>query len=1796
MKLPEGFVLERPSPPEGFVLDEPGQDGASVGGPKPPKGFVLDSPPVGFRGRGATGTWETNPASTVFPAAPITPRQKVNPLSMQEYNDALTLYISGNRDLAKAKAKTALAIDNTNEEARNMLRRFDRDAEAGTRKMSFESAQTPLPQTSMVQGYGQAVTDLGDVVKDTYRAVDQSPIVRSLGAGANRIYANLARVPNLASNIFALPYNAVVEMSGRPDLALKSPKLFEKEALWWDEKAQQLSYGHERWGSKGEDLVAVAKRKDPAEITKYIAYKVLEEAPQQAIMLGMILAGSPAAGLAYMGTMAAANEQAEGEKSEAGPSAVAVNSVVNGLAEAAFEATPALMGKWGKVLAESFGQQNVSKIVKNVAKTIVSSIVQEGPVEEGATEVFQSISQKLTGVNPNALNGLLNRVVEASVIGGAMGGGMTAPAAIGQGIYIRGQNVAPIDKVGEQKYRDIVGDGGVPRGNIGPQGGSVSPTPSGVVDSAPHIRLNIPPFDPSILQSPDKSQPTDAAPVPPTGQTVVSPPPGFVLDAGPAQAQGSAPVLPAPPQPTVTRPAPVLPAAEQQTIKQRPQVPRAKVDPVELERYPAEDREGIKSLAESLTKSYMEEYNLAREQYSLWQDLIGNGVAPNADEMGEYKTLPLHMRRTKANGGTPVDIIRQQIMEDPYYAPLQGRIKGGNDSDIYEALRGLKAPARPVMDPNYYLSEAANIYAYNKEVEQESMRTDEEPPAYLDALEFEGQFQAGELFEAPKENVGQTFNRLVARARAQGMAIPDAVKYAKRTIASQTRGQVVEQAEPKQFQREMTVPGGVQGFGTGQRGQAEMFQADSTASGTKEGQTDALAAFKKIISANRMTDATFAELVDSIRPDPVAFRKGYGTEYQADKFVIRGATYPVRNHATIKALVRFAKGAHKGTGYHEAMHVIFNNILTAQERQVLMDKFKTEENAAEAFAKYEQHRTGQEKDSRIKAIFDKILEFLGRLQNYINGKGWKTAEDVFRSVEEGRTESQKIAGKEQAQYQAEKIENNKAMLPNGGYVPLAKLSKLQRIYREWLTTDRGVGKAIDRANEERIGRIMETAFDAPLTGKELLKYFKKNPSEGLRHAIYDALTGQRSIDELPADITGIVQRMRDDVDALSMTIAQTAAPNERLKAVIERNLGRYLGRHYRLFERKKWRPSNEVISRAKAKLREMHPNTIGKASSEELNGIIENIISKGDVTFYRGDRRIDIPQNHFIKRKDIPKEIRDLYGEITDPVWAYLKTRYDQAAIAHNAEFLNRISTMEGAFKDKPDETHYKQIPDTARWGAVKGKYTTPEVNNFLIEAISPVDSELMRAIENYLVNPYKWSKTVASLPSHPRNFLGNIMFSILAGNTITNPMNIPYYWKALRVIMGKEGEYRNQWKELVRARVVDTQYWGSEMPKLMAEMISDPASWPDKIMNTAKWPVEKLGELYNNEDLIYRVSAFLKYRDNGMTVNQSAQEVDKWFTNYARLPKAVKTARRLGVFGPFLSFKANTARILITAMKESSSGLKNGNPVPAMRLAFVLSMISGLELMFREIFDIGDEDEKALEKLQNLGPVYRRNSSPIYYRDGEGKIKTFDLGYIWPTGDFQKAGKAALAGDVESFVDTIDLFQHPLFDAYSVLFNNYNTRTRQNVSNVNDPLPRRTADKMAEVVRQIYVPASSPIPSIIGLKKGRFEPGLLTGYQIKILYDAFHGVQDRFGRTREVPEELRSFMTGIRTWQIHPDDIVESYVRRKAGEMFEVRSEARRFLRMKSISPDERKKRLDDLKRRAAKIGADVKAARELK
>lgn len=2161
------------------------------------------------------------------------------------YKQSYSAFVSGDRDTALKMAQESLRLDPGMTEAQRLIERFQRNPTAGTAPMRTEEPANPVEPKK---------GGIADAAKLSTRAVLRAlpPIPTTFSEAANVVSApiNPKQIGKI-SGVGILPESAKEALGGEVGRAAKGfasgvGGMVEGAggATRWltGEKAGQ---GLSEYGKKMRDFYSVPDPKFRDAVysgfgsmaTFFIpgmgvskGVQALSFAPKLATWLGVGVSSAMEALVESGSNYERGLEKFKDTKEASG---AATKTFWLNLPTLVFTNKAGIFGDKGPEILKWLKSAS-GEAVQEWTQQVFGNMAVKDPTFEGAAT--------------------------AGAVGFLTGGGVKSVESLSE--MLSGQNVAGVDKIQERAYplsdelaRVIEGSasGPVPGGVVQPSAGTLG----GDVVS-PGLAPDLAPGVVAPLQS---GAETEAA-VPSTRQELVLPPAESVPDVRPPAPAGSAEVLPPPAQPALTEiPSPQLVGF---------------VTPAELKRYPVADRRAINDIAQSLPKTYLEQFALKRNEYSLWQELISNGVAPNADEMGEYSMLPLHMKRSAANGGTPVDIIRQRIMEEDQFAPLREQIRGGNKNDIYAALRELKAPERPSSNPDDYLDEAAQIHAANKAYSEENDAID--PPAWNetksldDPIPFEeratyGARETGELF-GDRDLIVQhnvTAENIIHAVKLGGFPVPS-LAITKKNQGITGFGDITligpkEMADPRGYARPKVfgsdvyspryptihkkvtdaaisklknlVPAGRKELGEwyvdydslqtdGERylrGEPSVqvefarrngvqFESFKDAQGRPDKHQTGFAAIQAIRAAGLedafnkyaqglfeslgledrifkgYTDAgnrryaphTLENVVRILKKDirggesksniygpgqlrarvtpqfrnVEQIRKAKGKlvtreAFQKLKSEVEGQLIEISNSLksyykhnandfgftdTVMAVMEEAprigldralkeygfvevpedkkndireymgRLANLPTEYFEAKilrGVGLNEFIgavvpegTNQEVVSLLEKHGIEivtykkgddaerKNAVEALAsrlgdsalferrgdyagqpelpfggiikgegggsgaqtkegllpgeaganqnriyqkaplqaKYEKtgsiifpfekitspadvafafrslknqevehlfivatknrkpiavnlhslgninqsayyprslstfltrvgadgfyfvhnHPSGDPTpsldDFRVASVMKdameafnikfhgavvindtqfgyfsdtqprKIIDYPGTeemgegqltvdiLHPYLEWSGKKKTgpgkEDLVNSPESAfamvkgiqiddgsvvatfvNTKNRVMGvvgmpysprgivqmggemggasvvlafGRDVPKYEVSQLaaimrragmdlldvivvnknvnsmgwmshrnsgtlsahenkpayvreDKNNVYLGEGGYIPLDNLTTLQKAYRKYLTTERGVGQFIDRANEDRIGRIMETVFDAPLTGKELKRYFKENPSPLLRQAVFEALTGDRSMEDLPQEIRSTVKRMRSDVDALSKLVAENAAPNDALKAVIERNMGKYLGRYYRLFETKNWRPSDEVIAKAKAKLRELHPRTLGQLTEDQISGVIEKILSNGSASFYRGDRRLDIPQNHFLKRKDIPKEIRDLYGEIADPVWAYLKTMSDMATIAHNAQFLKKISMVENAFKAVPDKTHFFQVPDTARWGAIRGKFTTDEIYSFLKDSIEPASGGLARFVERAVVDPFKWTKTVASLPSHPRNFLGNAMFSILGNNAITNPVNIPYYWQALKIINGREGKYRQVWKEVVRARIADTQYWGSEMPRLMEEMLADPAGWPDKIINTLKWPVEKLGQLYNNEDLVYRIAAFLKYRENGMTVEEAAQEVDKWFTNYARLPQAIKIARRWAVFGPFLSFKANTVRILINSVKASAEGLSKGDVGPSLRLAFVLSFISALAAGMAKIFDVDDEDMK---KLQELGPVYRRRSTPTYYRDGNGKIKAFDIGYIWPAGEFQKAGNAVLAGDAEAFIDSIDLFQHPIFSVYSVLFDNYDTHNRRSVSNKNDPLPRQAADKMAKIAEQIYVPASSPIPSIPGLREGRVEPGLLTGYQIKTLYDALHGVQDIYGRTRSFPEELKNFATGVRTWTIYPEDIITSYKRRKVGELFEAKQEARRYLRMPSITKEERERRLADLKRRIDKITSDIKSADAIK
>lgn len=409
-------------------------------------------------------TWDNTETADSFPNTSDKAIQKQPKKALEAYRQSLNAFQAGDRAESSRMAQEALRLDPSMVEARRMLERFQINPAAGTGQRASVTEPTAISnKTAMDQSRGIAPQVL-DIVKKAVpnlpgvskplpsssselidalpgipgiqnKDIGQDPVTRSLSAGVGQIVASTARIPNLVANIYAFPYNAIVESLGMKDRAVESPRLFEKEAKWWEEKSRQVSAGFNKFGSKGDTLVTVAKRKNPKEIAEYLAYQVLEQAPQLGIMIAATAAGNPGAALSFMGTTSAAQEQSAMDEAVGGsPAMRTANAAINGALEVALEQTPSLMGKWSKVIEESVGKGTKRQVLKNVFKTIASSMIQEGPVEEGGTELAQSLARLATGVDPNAMQGVVERMAEASATGSLLGATGTAPAALAYGL------------------------------------------------------------------------------------------------------------------------------------------------------------------------------------------------------------------------------------------------------------------------------------------------------------------------------------------------------------------------------------------------------------------------------------------------------------------------------------------------------------------------------------------------------------------------------------------------------------------------------------------------------------------------------------------------------------------------------------------------------------------------------------------------------------------------------------------------------------------------------------------------------------------------------------------------------------------------------------------------------------------------------------------------------------------------------------------------------------------------------------------------------------------------------------------------------------------------------------------------------------------------------------------------------------------------------------------------------------------------------------------------------------------
>ncbi|TPW18959.1 MAG: hypothetical protein FD126_3166, partial [Elusimicrobia bacterium] len=266
---------------------------------------------------------------------------------------------------------------------------------------------------------------------------------RSLLSGVNRLNASIARLPATALDTALLPGNLFYKAVGREDLQGRSPEWLANNpvATYYDEAARYASTP-----DMERSIVEEIGRGQYASAGRALAAQFVANAPNQAAIIVATLTGYGAPALIGAGALQASDTLQKGRAAGADPANAALNAVTQGSAEALFErlGTFGILKHWEGVIARSYGKQTSRAVMKDFGRTLIASFAGEAN-EEFLTQAAQDFSDYATGVNPRAMDGALERAINAGIVGGFSGVALTGPSAVSSGVY-RGMEVQKAER------------------------------------------------------------------------------------------------------------------------------------------------------------------------------------------------------------------------------------------------------------------------------------------------------------------------------------------------------------------------------------------------------------------------------------------------------------------------------------------------------------------------------------------------------------------------------------------------------------------------------------------------------------------------------------------------------------------------------------------------------------------------------------------------------------------------------------------------------------------------------------------------------------------------------------------------------------------------------------------------------------------------------------------------------------------------------------------------------------------------------------------------------------------------------------------------------------------------------------------------------------------------------------------------------------------------------------------------------------------------------------------------------
>jgi hypothetical protein len=303
--------------------------------------------------------------------------------------------------------------------------------------------------------------------------------------------------------------------------------------------------------------------------------------------------------------------------------------------------------------------------------------------------------------------------------------------------------------------------------------------------------------------------------------------------------------------------------------------------------------------------------------------------------------------------------------------------------------------------------------------------------------------------------------------------------------------------------------------------------------------------------------------------------------------------------------------------------------------------------------------------------------------------------------------------------------------------------------------------------------------------------------------------------KIPEDVAEEILEARSMIDELSTKILNTKGFSTEAKEAIDKGLGTYLRKSYKIFEDPGYIPTTIVQKRAKDYIvKNIVSDETAKAlakgkelTESQLNRIAENASLTADTQIKEllgnTDEIVDYMAQvqrvgKFHKRnKDLAPEIKELLGEIKSPTDSLVLSISKASRILEMQNFYNSANQLgkknyilSPKVAAKSSGRYNTKISGTN--SILDGKVTTPERAEFLARK-----EETYKFLEadNSVVNGYKYyigvkgltqaMKTTWSHTTHARNIVGGYQFG-LANGRILSHMSVSGEESAYKVLKNR--------------------------------------------------------------------------------------------------------------------------------------------------------------------------------------------------------------------------------------------------------------------------------------------------------------------------------------------------------------------------------------------------------------------------